>query len=190
MHWADSLKKTVYTAGGRPLISFDGITPDIILKRVPEPPVILDLVDWNSTHLFRYANRYFTLHPEISSAATFRISDKDYDDFISFLKKENFQLTSQSEKQLDVLQKSLEEENYQTELLTEISKLRAQLNQEKEKQYILYKKQIKSLLEGEIVSQYFYNSGRVENSLKDDEELKKAMEVLSNWERYKKVLNW
>lgn len=189
VHWTDTLKKTVYTAGGRPLISFDGITPDIVMERIPEPPVVWNLLDWNNTHLFRYANRYFTSHSGISNAATFRVTDKVYDDFISFLKEENFLLTSQSESKLDELQKTLEAENYQKGLVSDISTLREHLIQEKEKQYSVFKKQIKNLLEGEIVSQYLYEGGRVENSLKDDEELKKAIEVLSNWGKYKKILN-
>lgn len=190
VNWTDTLKTTVFTARGRPLVSFDGISPDIILEKMPEPPVIRDLTDWNNPHLFRFAGIYCNTHPAIKDAATFRITDQDYADFIVFLKTEGFGLTSESEEQLKALEETLKSEGYLASLQTEISTLREKISREKEKQYRLYKEPVRKLLEGEIVSRYFYQGGRIENALKDDPEIQKAIEVLSGWEQYKQVLKW
>ncbi|HUR64721.1 MAG TPA: S41 family peptidase [Chitinophagaceae bacterium] len=186
--WTDSAKKTVFTLNGRPVISYDGIAPDISMKIAAVPPVIQDLERWPNSELFRFANQYYITHKKIAPAVEFRISDDDYNHFISFLKKENFSLTGSGELKLDQLEKTLELEGYNVETQTALEKLRALIKSDKERQYIKYKNEIKSLLEGEIAVQYYYNQGRVANVLKDDEVLAKALEVLGNWEKYKGVL--
>lgn len=186
--WTDSAKRVVYTPNGRPVISYDGIAPDISMQIAFVPPVIRDLENWPSTELFRFANQYYITHKKIAPASKFRISDDDYNQFISFLKKENFALTGSGERQLDQLERTLDQEGYGPGTKEELEKLRARIKLEKEKQYVKYKKEIKSLLEGEIAVQYHYNEGKVANSLKDDEILAKAVEVLVNWEKYKTVL--
>jgi carboxyl-terminal processing protease len=186
--WTDSAKKLVYTLNGRPVMSYDGIAPDIEMHISPIPPVIWDLQRWPNSELFRFANQYYISHNKIEPPLTFRISDEDYNRFISFLKKENFELTSASEGKLDQLAKTVEAEGYNTGTKADLKKLRALIKLEKEQQYIKYKKEIKSLLEGEIAVQYYYNDGKVANSLKDDEVLGKAVEVLTNWEKYKGIL--
>lgn len=59
---------------------------------------------------------------------------------------------------------------------------------DKEQDLVKNKEQIKSLLEEEIASRYYYRNGRLEASLKDDVEVQKAIEVLTNKEAYDKVL--
>jgi hypothetical protein len=86
------------------------------------------------------------------------------------------------------LETTLESEGYGVKTKEELKKLRALITMEKAQEYTKYKREIKSLLEGEIVLQYYYNEGRVANSLKDDEVFAKAVEVLTNWEKYKGLL--
>ncbi len=186
--WSDTMKKIVHTAKGRALVSHDGIAPDIEMKMKGDPPVVKALLEWPQDHLFRFANDYILKHPHISAAANFRISDRDYDDFVTFLKKEDFRIPSESEKKLSELQKTLEKEGYSLALYAQVASIKEQLNKEKDNQFVIYRKEIKTILEGEIVAKLHYNWGRVENSLKDDEVVKKAVEVLSDWGKYGKLL--
>jgi carboxyl-terminal processing protease len=188
MGWDDSLKKVVYTANGRPVVSFDGISPDIPLTKPTQPTVINDLLQWNDTRLFRFANQYMVSHPKIAPAKSFRVTDAEYESFIRFLKKENFILTSPAEKEIDDLEKSLLAEGYNDLVKTEVVNIRKRLSAEKLKQYVSFKNEIRNLLESEIAGQYYYNGGRLENSLKNDKWVIKAIEVLLNWERYKNKL--
>ena len=50
------------------------------------------------------------------------------------------------------------------------------------------KQQIKSILEEEIASRYTLNAGRLEASFKNDEEIKKAIEVLNDTDKLKSIL--
>jgi carboxyl-terminal processing protease len=50
------------------------------------------------------------------------------------------------------------------------------------------KPQIKSLLEEEIAARYYLGTGRTENSFKNDQEIKKALEVISDDSKMKEIL--
>ena len=50
------------------------------------------------------------------------------------------------------------------------------------------KPQIKSILEEEIASRYYLNSGRIQASFKNDIEVKKAIEVLNDGDKIKQIL--
>ena len=181
------MKKIAYTVHGRPVRSFDGISPDIFISYV-SPAVVTDLLRWENTHLFRFANQYRLSHSAIPAASGFRITDAEYESFIAFLRKEKFPLTGEGEKEIDMLEGALSAEGKDV-IVADLRKLKEKLNAEKEKQYVIYKKEIKTLLESEIAGQYYYNWGKQENRIKDDETIKKAVEVLSNWEKSKMYLD-
>ncbi len=54
---------------------------------------------------------------------------------------------------------------------------------------MLYKDEIKMLLEEEIVSRFHYEKGGIEASFKYDNDVKKAIEILHDQAQYKKILN-
>ena len=97
-------------------------------------------------------------------------------------------MTGEGEKEIDMLEGALSAEGKDV-IVADLRKLKEKLNAEKEKQYVIYKKEIKTLLESEIAGQYYYNWGKQENRIKDDETIKKAVEVLSNWEKSKMYLD-
>ena len=45
------------------------------------------------------------------------------------------------------------------------------------------------MIEGEIVTRYYYQNGRIEASLKHDDEVNKAVEILQDQEVYDAILN-
>ena len=51
-----------------------------------------------------------------------------------------------------------------------------------------FAKDIKPLIAEEIVKRYYFERGAVQETLKDDSDLKKAIEVLQQLEEYNKVL--
>ena len=51
-----------------------------------------------------------------------------------------------------------------------------------------FAKDIKPLITEEIVKRYYFERGSVQETLKDDADLKKALEMLQQPEEYKKVL--
>ena len=58
----------------------------------------------------------------------------------------------------------------------------------KERDLTKFKSQIKSLLENEIISRYYYQSGRAKNSFKNDLFIEKSLEVLQDNSQYNTIL--
>ena len=51
------------------------------------------------------------------------------------------------------------------------------------------KNAIKRHLQDEIITRYYFSKGRLQNQLKEDEEVVEAIRVLSDTEKYNKILN-
>ena len=64
----------------------------------------------------------------------------------------------------------------------------AKLTPDLESDFYRNKEQIKKLLTSEIMKRYYFQKGELINSLKDDEVLDKALEVLSDPVLYKQTL--
>ena len=52
----------------------------------------------------------------------------------------------------------------------------------------LFRSEITDLIEDEIISRYFYEDGAIAWTLKKDEQVSKALEILNNKEKYSSIL--
>ena len=80
------------------------------------------------------------------------------------------------------------EEQYYDAISTTLSDIRTNIQDDKDKDLVKFKDQIKELLEEEIVSRYFYQRGEIESSFDDDPMLKKAIELLKDTAAYSSIL--
>lgn len=183
----DSLRHTFKTKAGRIVKDGAGIEPDIATKEELYAPISLALV--TNSHMFNYATLYKSKHPSISDIKNFSLSDAEYDDFVTFLKDKAYDYTTETEGLLKDLKASVKEEEYSQNVKASITELEDQINHDKDKDLIKYKSQIIKLLESEIASRYAYEKGRIEVTLKNDTEIKKALEILSSPSEYKKLLS-
>ena len=88
--------------------------------------------------------------------------------------------------------KSLEvkarDEEYLSIIQSELDLIKNKLAQNKTDELLKHKNQIKRLLESEIVSRYYFQSGRIESKIGDDPYVKKASEILSDEKEYNGIL--
>ena len=80
------------------------------------------------------------------------------------------------------------EEGYYESLGTQIETLEKELLTDKENDLIKNRTDIEDLLRLEIVSRYYYQVGRIEASLLNDDDLNEAFDVLLNKTRYESIL--
>ena len=66
--------------------------------------------------------------------------------------------------------------------------LSSKMEESKKNDIERFKSEICELLEIEIVKRYFYQKGQIEATIKHDEEIAKAIEVLDNIELYHAIL--
>jgi carboxyl-terminal processing protease len=63
------------------------------------------------------------------------------------------------------------------------------LSHDRFKDLELFKDDIKELVEEEISSRYYYNAGRIANTMRKDSQIRKAADVLHDTEKYASLLN-
>ena len=182
----DSLTNVFHTAAGREVRDGGGIRPDIEIKLERTPNILFYLI--NEDMIFDYATQYCIKHPTIAEVAEFKLTDADYAEFKSMMKKRNFSYDRQSEAMLKNLKEMAEFEGYLENAKDEFSALEKKLQHNLDLELDRFEKDIKPLLAEEIVKRYYYERGAVQETLKGDKGLKKAIEVLQNPAEYASIL--
>lgn len=182
----DSLTNVFYTAAGREVRDGGGIRPDVEIKLERTPNILYYMV--NDDLIFDFATQYCIKHPSIGSVADFKLTDQDYVNFKEMAKKRNFTYDRQSEAMLKNLKEMAEFEGYLEGAKDEFAALEKKLQHNLDLELDRFAKDIKPLIAEEIVKRYYYEKGSVQETLKEDEGLKKAIELLQKPEEYAGIL--
>jgi len=183
----DSLTTEFTTRVGRKVRDGGGIQPDIESLDDRGAAITFGLMD--GMYFFDYANEYRRKHEKIAPVSEFRLTDADFKDFLAYVKGRNFTYESQSKKSLEKLKEILAEEDYTEEVKNELAALESKLNRDLDGDFSTFREEIELMLSSEIVSRYYYQSGEMEQSLKFDPSLKKAISVLNDMDLYHKTLS-
>ena len=181
---ADSVIKSFNTRAGRVVYDGRGISPDRLVTEDNPAHVLVALADnWVA---FDWANQYRNRHATIDSADRFRLSDKEYDEFVQYALTRDFAYETGTEKMYADLLKAAKEEKYYEGAESAFEQLNARIHPDKSSDLRKFKKQIKQYLENEIVARYYYQDGRVKNSLPMDPYLERAKLLFDG--EYNKIL--
>ena len=183
----DSLMSEFKTKGGRRVYDGGGVNPDFVTSTLTYSSITQILSA--KYLLFDYATQYKIKHPSIADAKSFRLTDVEYAEFISWLSNKEYDYETESEAKLEALKQKAEKENCFQTIQAEYSAVSAKLKVDKSSDLKLHEQEIKWLLENEIVSRYYYQNGRTENSFSSDPEIKMAIKALSSPAVFSAVLN-
>lgn len=183
----DSLKTEFKTKNGRSVFDGGGVEPDIKINDDSIPAILYDIA--RKRLVFEFGNNYFPKMDTINSTFEFQISDDIYSEFVSFLENSEFEFETESERQLEILKEVLNTENYNTKLENEFLKFEEMLRDIKKEDIFKFKKEISVLILDDLVTRQHYNKGRVEAMLKYDKTLIETLKLLSDLEKYNKILN-
>jgi carboxyl-terminal processing protease len=175
------------TKNGREVIDGRGIEPDVTIPLREFSRLTSTLVLENI--IFDYATRFRINHAEIAKAGEFELSESDYEAFTQFALGRTFTYSTASSELMEKLKETAELENYFADARAEYEALLAKLNPSKERDLQKFKEEIIEILEDEIVGRYYYQTGRIEKSLKDDPFILEAVKILNDQARYKQILN-
>ncbi len=182
----DSMKKAFKTKGGRIVKSGGGIEPDVVLKQESISRLIVTL--YTKNYFFDYATGYVLNHPTIPSASDFSLTDNEYELFVKWLQNKDYTYSTETDESLDSLKSTAIREKYYDDIKTEFAVLQSKLGHNKKQDFIKYKDDIKHTLENEIVSRYYFQRGRIAQSLRNDKDVAKAIEILENPTEYQGYL--
>ena len=183
----ESIKSAFKTRNGRVVYDGGGIAVDIEVKNTSLPPIATSLLFGGL--LFDYVTEYYYSHHEIAPASEFELSDKEYNEFINWLKDKNYSYTTQVEKKALELTDLAKQEKYYNEIKDDLIKLKENILKNKNTDLYLQKDIIKYLLEEEIVSRYYLEKGEIEVSFAKDEVLIEAINVFKNPDKYHQILS-
>ncbi len=183
---ADSLISAFRTKNGRIVYDGGGIAPDVVIESRKYSDIISILLTDNL--IFNYATKYRLSHPSIAPAKDFKLTDLEYDDFKNFLSGKDYDYFTKTEKTLDEFKEDAKNDKVLDAIKGDIEAIKIKIMHNKKEDLENFKSEIKQFLEEEIASRYYFQNGRTEASLKDDLELKEALILLKDTERYKKIL--
>jgi carboxyl-terminal processing protease len=183
----DSLITAYKTMHGRTVYDGKGIAPDVVTDTNKLSTVSYNLI--TKYIIFDYATKYAATHPSIDAAGTFKITDADYADFVAFTEKKGFEFKTVAEKELETVRKAAVYENCWEAIKPQYDLMLAGIAEHRKRDLIENRPEITEMLQQEIVSRYYYQKGRIESTLSDDTELKSAMDVLMNSNKYASILD-
>ena len=183
---ADSLISTFKTRNGRIVRDGGGINPDINTKREDISDISISLMSKNL--IFDFTTDFNYKNKTIPDIENFVITDEIFLNFVSFLQDKDYEYTTKTEEALEIFKEiTIEEEN--SELLSEyITAITDVINTNKNNDLFNNKTEIIKLLASEIVSRYYYQEGRIKESIKHDVDIKEALKLFQNIEEYKTIL--
>ncbi|MCX7649497.1 MAG: S41 family peptidase [Flavobacteriales bacterium] len=184
---SDSLQRAFKTQAGRTVYDGGGVMPDIEVADPLVHDIVQDLV--RSNLIFFFANKYRKEHPSIASPESFELTDAEYEAFCRFVMERTGSFSPTLDQAFAQLEKSMADMDHPTEIQSGLNTLKNAFRKEKEAELKKFASEIRPLLAEEIVSRYYYNSGRTAYRLRHDGDVREAIAVLKDRTRYKHILS-
>ena len=183
----DSLTNVYHTLHGREVRDGGGLTPDITIDWGKVSPLLYNLVGDNK--IFDYATRYANTHDTIAGPWQFEITDELFEDFKSNIDTGSLKYDKVMDQLLKQLRETAEAEGYLTEEAQQrIDELSPLLSNDVNQDLDNKREEIAEYLAGEIASRYYFEKGRLIQSLKNDKALQTAIETLSDTQKFNSIL--
>ncbi|MDP3398103.1 MAG: S41 family peptidase [Bacteroidales bacterium] len=171
----DSLIKEFKTLKGRSVYDGGGVTPDVNIEPKTYSRPALALI--YGEVLQEYSVEYFKNNLTIDTPSKFLLSDNEYEKFVEWASNKNFDHRTSSEVEYDKLISLAVREGLYAELKEDLTKLGEKIKPGKAEVLRKNKSEIKALLEEEISARYYYQRGRAESMIRNDEQLHKALNI-------------
>jgi len=185
--FADSLKTEYKTKGGRKVFDGGGLDPDINVEDEYVGTITSALI--NKGLVFEFASKYCAQNPVKPDLKSFRLSDKDFENFLSFAKSQKFSYTTALEDDISKLVDVAKKEPYYDQLSRELKELETKIQASKSSDLTNYKSEIMNILQAQIGFHYDLYEGQAEVTLDHDKAILEARKVLNDSLRYNKLLS-
>jgi carboxyl-terminal processing protease len=183
----DTTHAIFYTKNKRPVYDAGGIIPDILTQSEDAAIITISLL---TKHLiFDFATYYAHKHVDIGDALAFSVSDNIYKQFTDFLADKDYDYVTETEKKLEELQDIATKEKYFDTIADIYEQMLSKLTHNKEEDLITFRSQISEILGSELISRYYYQTGRIEFSLQHDKDIAKALSILKDKTSYRNILD-
>jgi carboxyl-terminal processing protease len=173
------------TRKGRTVYDGGGIQPDIELDETKTSAIANALV--KNDGIFNYVTSYYYKNPSLGDKIP-TFSDADYADFKQFLKEKKFSFDTETEISLKNTLAAAKKEKIDETISVEYQQLLTALQKSESNLLDKNQKEIKGLILDEIIKRYQYQEGLYQYYVKNNTEIKKAVNVLNSSSEYKAIL--
>jgi carboxyl-terminal processing protease len=168
--------RTFYTTHGRPVKDGSGIYPDVIISSIASKEILTQLQ--KTFAYFRFGVEFKKTHASIDSAGNFKISSKDYSDFVQFAKNNAKDFVPSWFEHVEKLKKELAGQTADNPLLKEqLNNLEIGISSALETSLSNLQTEITPLIESKIVEMYYFRSAAIKQSLTNDPLIRASQEV-------------
>lgn len=181
-HVPDSLITEFTTKKGRKVYDGGGVVPDVKIEAEKLSTLSIELV--TRYMVFDFATKYANENESIPQPEDFEITDDIYRQFTEFVRNSDFKYESQSQNHFEKLMKIAKREKYFGIAESEFEALKAKLEPNLDKDLNEFRSEVSEMMEGEIVSRFYYQKGAIRSSINDDKGIKKAIEELDSETAY------
>ena len=183
----ESQNRTFKTKNGRTVKDAGGIMPDVVVNSDTMSYILENLIDSNI--IFDFATQYQKKHATVKSPEEFEITDSEILDLKAFAGDRLYKYNTMVDEDLADLTDDIKAEYANPTITATLNTLKKQVEAEKQKEYERQKPQIRTALGSEIIRRYYYDEGMIRYSLKNDQFIEKAQEVLNDAILYRKILS-
>ena len=173
------------TRKGRTVYDGGGIQPDIELEETKTSPITEALQ--KNDGIFNYVTNYYYKNLNLGSQIP-TFSDADFQDFKQFLKTEKYTFDTETELALKNTLAVAKKEKIDESINSEYQQLLTALQKSENNSLDKNQKEIKNLIVDEIIIRYQYQEGLYQYYLKNNSEIKKAVNLLNSSSEYETIL--
>lgn len=173
------------TKKGRTVYDGGGILPDVEMEETKLSSITEALQ--KNDGIFNYATHFYYKNPSFGDK-TPNLTDADFADFKAFLKREKMAFDTETEVALKTMMEKAKKEKIDATIAAEYQQLFAALQKSEETLIDKNQKEIKNLIQDEIIKRYQYKEGLYLYYIKNNSEIKKSVLILSNSIDYNKIL--
>ncbi len=174
-----------FTNAGRIVYGGGGIVPDVVLSNELLQPMEINLE--RKQLFFDFAVKYTSNHKDIPK--TFEADEQVLAEFKEFIKDKKFDYKTPEEIYLDTLEEVVKKEEKLEFYQSALASLRELIAHNKELDFDKSKEYIKRSIKRDVLTKLYGEKGYYEEVvLKGDTRIKKALEILSGKNDYRKIL--
>jgi len=183
----DSLISEFKTKNGRKVYDGGGIEPDILISREILSKFTKELLQ--NSEIFDFSTKFYYEHKKIPPVIDFTPDNNIYNKFSEYVENQNNNYQSEAGFLSEKLAETAENEHYEQAIIIKIKELQKELSIDKSSALVQFKEEIIPILEKEIIKRYYFGKGMILDEMKYDKSLRKAKIVLSDKEKYQKILS-
>lgn len=169
------------TKAGRTVYDGGGIQPDIEIAETKISSITDALLKNNA--IFDFATELYYKNPN-----SITVSETDFMAFKNFVKKDDYKLDTETEKALENLLEKAEKEKINTAIATQYEQLKQAIENSEANEISKNKNEIIKQIEEELIIQNQYREGLYDYYAKNNKEVKDAVSLLNNSNKYNTIL--